>query len=235
MCARLRPLPAAPAAAAACRCRAGAAPGVRRRRRSPTTPRRPSPALLLPQLLEGLAACHATGIVHRDIKPQNLIFSAADRRLKLIDLGAAADLRIGINYVPNEVRRVACVCCVCVACVCRRGVEGARARAPFCASRPPITAGRHHCCATPAPAAAHSLHETVPAGPALRAAPAVHNVHADAHAAAQARRRLPVARAVAGARSARARAARCHPLPPPLLLHSRSLPPFTMIATSKPS
>jgi serine/threonine protein kinase len=54
------------------------------------------------QLLEGLAACHATGIVHRDIKPQNVIASAEDRRLKLIDLGAAADLRLGINYQPNQ-------------------------------------------------------------------------------------------------------------------------------------
>ena len=54
------------------------------------------------QLLEALKACHATGIVHRDIKPQNVIISARDGRAKLIDLGAAADLRVGINYIPNE-------------------------------------------------------------------------------------------------------------------------------------
>ncbi len=58
--------------------------------------------LAMRQLLQALKACHATGIVHRDIKPQNVIVSPAERRLKLIDLGAAADLRIGINYVPNE-------------------------------------------------------------------------------------------------------------------------------------
>lgn len=40
--------------------------------------------------------------MHRDIKPQNCIVSLQDRRIKLIDWGAAADLRIGINYVPNE-------------------------------------------------------------------------------------------------------------------------------------
>jgi serine/threonine protein kinase len=45
---------------------------------------------------------HRTGIVHRDIKPQNMIFSEEGRRLKFIDLGAAADLRVGINYSPNE-------------------------------------------------------------------------------------------------------------------------------------
>ena len=58
--------------------------------------------LVMRQLLEALQACHSTGIVHRDVKPQNCIVSEAARRIKLIDLGAAADLRIGINYVPNE-------------------------------------------------------------------------------------------------------------------------------------
>ncbi len=54
------------------------------------------------QVLECLRSCHNTGIVHRDIKPQNIIVSDVDRRVKLIDMGAAADLRVGINYVPNE-------------------------------------------------------------------------------------------------------------------------------------
>lgn len=53
-------------------------------------------------MLQALRACHRTGIVHRDIKPQNVILSEPERRAKLIDLGAAADLRVGINYVPNE-------------------------------------------------------------------------------------------------------------------------------------
>lgn len=40
--------------------------------------------------------CHvAPGIVHRDIKPANCIVSTRDKKIKLIDLGAAADLRIG--------------------------------------------------------------------------------------------------------------------------------------------
>lgn len=58
--------------------------------------------LAMRQLLEALRDCHATGIVHRDFKPQNCIVSATSRRVKLIDFGAAADLRLGINYVPNE-------------------------------------------------------------------------------------------------------------------------------------
>ena len=40
--------------------------------------------------------------MHRDVKPQNVIISETDSKAKLIDLGAAADLRVGINYVPNE-------------------------------------------------------------------------------------------------------------------------------------
>lgn len=54
------------------------------------------------QLLEALAAAHSVGIVHRDIKPQNCIVSDRDKKIKLIDLGAAADLRVGINYMPAE-------------------------------------------------------------------------------------------------------------------------------------
>lgn len=38
----------------------------------------------------------------RDVKPLNIIASERDGRLKLIDLGAAADLRTGTNYSPEE-------------------------------------------------------------------------------------------------------------------------------------
>jgi serine/threonine protein kinase len=58
--------------------------------------------LAIRQLIEALKACHIVGIVHRDVKPQNSIISEAERRVKLIDFGAAADLRVGINYVPNQ-------------------------------------------------------------------------------------------------------------------------------------
>ncbi|KXZ43807.1 hypothetical protein GPECTOR_80g167 [Gonium pectorale] len=57
---------------------------------------------VMKQIFEGLAAFHAAGLVHRDIKPLNIIFAEDVRRFKLIDLGACADLRSGTNYVPEE-------------------------------------------------------------------------------------------------------------------------------------
>eukprot|EP00271_Cylindrocystis_brebissonii_P011127 TRINITY_DN2790_c0_g1_i1.p1 TRINITY_DN2790_c0_g1~~TRINITY_DN2790_c0_g1_i1.p1 ORF type:complete len:643 (-),score=121.23 TRINITY_DN2790_c0_g1_i1:904-2832(-) len=57
---------------------------------------------LMVQILTALNNLHAVGIVHRDIKPQNIIFSQGSGQLKIIDLGAATDLRVGINYAPKE-------------------------------------------------------------------------------------------------------------------------------------
>jgi serine/threonine protein kinase len=47
-------------------------------------------------------ALHSAGLVHRDVKPLNMIFAEQQLRFKLIDLGAAADLRRGTNYIPEE-------------------------------------------------------------------------------------------------------------------------------------
>ena len=58
--------------------------------------------VIMQQILEGLKSMHAVGIVHRDVKPQNLILAEGDNRLKFIDFGAAADLLIGINYIPDD-------------------------------------------------------------------------------------------------------------------------------------
>nr|XP_027096928.1 serine/threonine-protein kinase STN7, chloroplastic-like [Coffea arabica] len=57
---------------------------------------------ILGQILFALDGLHSTGIVHRDIKPQNIIFTEGSRTFKIIDLGAATDLRVGINYIPKE-------------------------------------------------------------------------------------------------------------------------------------
>jgi hypothetical protein len=54
------------------------------------------------QVLEALRQMHAVGLVHRDVKPLNLVLDEARRCFKLIDLGACADLRTGKNYAPDE-------------------------------------------------------------------------------------------------------------------------------------
>ncbi|KAM0950567.1 putative protein kinase Group-Pl-4 family [Dioscorea sansibarensis] len=53
------------------------------------------------QIVTSLKKIHDTGIVHRDIKPANLVVTRKGQ-IKLIDFGAATDLRIGKNYVPNR-------------------------------------------------------------------------------------------------------------------------------------
>src|SRR5262249_13853665 len=45
---------------------------------------------LLVELAEALAYCHDHGVLHRDIKPQNVLFDAAGHA-KLIDFGLAHD------------------------------------------------------------------------------------------------------------------------------------------------
>jgi eukaryotic-like serine/threonine-protein kinase len=56
------------------------------------------------QAARGLAVAHATGIVHRDVKPSNLFVCARDGLVKLLDFGAAksfADVHPGVSTAPG--------------------------------------------------------------------------------------------------------------------------------------
>ena len=54
------------------------------------------------QVLQALGQLHSVGLVHRDVKPLNLVLDESSRRFKLIDLGACACLRTGKNFAPDE-------------------------------------------------------------------------------------------------------------------------------------
>lgn len=42
---------------------------------------------LLKQILKGLYYCHSSGVMHRDLKPQNIILDKKTKKPKLIDFG----------------------------------------------------------------------------------------------------------------------------------------------------
>jgi len=55
------------------------------------------------QLLNGIAFCHDQRVLHRDLKPQNLLINKAKNELKLADFGLARSFGIPVRNKSHEV------------------------------------------------------------------------------------------------------------------------------------
>jgi serine/threonine protein kinase len=52
---------------------------------------------MLYQLIKGLAHCHKHGVMHRDLKPQNLLVDDVSMTLKIADLGLGRAFSIPVK------------------------------------------------------------------------------------------------------------------------------------------
>jgi serine/threonine protein kinase len=58
---------------------------------------------MLYQLIKGLAHCHKHGVMHRDLKPQNLLVDDTTMTLKIADLGLGRAFSIPVKSYTHEV------------------------------------------------------------------------------------------------------------------------------------
>jgi serine/threonine protein kinase len=57
---------------------------------------------MLQETAAGLEACHQAGIVHRDVKPENILLEGTQRRVLLVDFGIARGLQSHERRVTQE-------------------------------------------------------------------------------------------------------------------------------------
>lgn len=59
--------------------------------------------MFLYQILCGIAYCHSHRVLHRDLKPQNLLIDRSTNSLKLADFGLARAFGIPVRTFTHEV------------------------------------------------------------------------------------------------------------------------------------
>lgn len=61
--------------------------------------------MFLHQILRGIAYCHSHRVLHRDLKPQNLLIDRRTNALKLADFGLARAFGIPVRTFTHEVSK----------------------------------------------------------------------------------------------------------------------------------
>lgn len=55
------------------------------------------------QMLQGLMFCHARRVIHRDLKPQNVLVDVTNKIVKLADFGLARAFGVPVRVLTHEV------------------------------------------------------------------------------------------------------------------------------------